>query len=159
MDDKQRLLSALVGDLFRRHNASMADGVSVLSSMLIYSAVAGRIERADLIKVVELAWNELEPIYNEMLEDIEDGPPRGEDYQIEISPEVQAAMEKDPKMKEAVTDMIARLRQGFDRVASGEFDSADEAMAAMGHERVEMEDLPTEVRRAFEAHRRRKLDG
>ena len=114
MADKQRLLSALVGDLFRRHNATMADGVSVLSSMLIYSAVAGKIERADLIKVVELAWDELEPVYGEMLEEIEDGPPRGEDYQIEISPEVQAAMEKDPKMKEAVTDMIARLRQGFD---------------------------------------------
>ncbi|WP_340667928.1 hypothetical protein [Bradyrhizobium ottawaense] len=160
MDDKQRLLSALVGDLFRRHDATMADGVAVLSSLLIYSAVAGKIERDDLVKVVNLAWDELQPVYAEMVEDFEEhGPPRGEDYHVEISPEVQAQMDENPEMKAAITEMIANMRQAFDRVATGEFDNVDEAMEATGAERVELEDLPTEVRRKFEAHRRRKLDG
>lgn len=58
--------------------------------------------------------------------------PRGEDFKVLMDPGVEAAMAADPKMAEGVTDIIAKIRQAMDDVATGKYASQEEAMDAIG---------------------------
>jgi hypothetical protein len=61
--------------------------------------------------------------------------PRREDWRIEMSPEVQAKIDADPKKAEALRIVLAEIRQALDGVATGIFADADEALRALGAKR------------------------
>ncbi|WP_445215498.1 hypothetical protein ACKWRH_23755 [Bradyrhizobium sp. Pa8] len=63
-------------------------------------------------------------------------PAPPDDIEIVIPPEVQAQLDADPDLKAAFTEHMARIRQA----AHQHRGDLDAAMAAMGAERVELED-------------------
>jgi hypothetical protein len=56
---------------------------------------------------------------------------RGEDYKIEMAPDVEAALAKDPKAQAMVREMNARMRQALDGVGT-RFKDVDEALRSVG---------------------------
>lgn len=68
--------------------------------------------------------------------------PRGEDYKIIMDPGVEAVMAADPVMAEGVTDIIAKIRQAMDGVATGRYANQEEAMEAIGAKHVIFHDDP-----------------
>jgi hypothetical protein len=67
--------------------------------------------------------------------------PRGEDYKVEIDPDAQAALDDDPELATQFKDVMARVREALDGVATGRFASVDEAMKAMGATQINLDDL------------------
>lgn len=65
-------------------------------------------------------------------------PAKGEDFKVEMAPEVEAQIAVDPEMAAALRDIIARMRQALDGTASEE--EADEALIKAGFQRVMLED-------------------
>lgn len=72
-------------------------------------------------------------------------PLRGEEYDVEIMPMAQSAMDADPEIKSGVAEIMAKVRQALDDVATGKYASVPEAMEAIGGKFVEISEDDLDV--------------
>lgn len=63
--------------------------------------------------------------------------PRGEDFTLVHGKGVDEKLATDPKAAEAMRDMVAQIRQALDGVATGRFNSVEEAMDSIGAKRLD----------------------
>jgi hypothetical protein len=62
------------------------------------------------------------------------------DWELKVSPEVQAQIDADPELAETVRDLSARLRQATSEFEAGRYKSMEDALAAMGAKPVLLDD-------------------
>jgi hypothetical protein len=88
------------------------------------------------------AFEKIEAGLKDALEMAEQTPIKGEDWKMEMSPEVQAQVDADPELAAMMREMFAQLRQALDGATGPE--DVEARMEAMGAKRIELDDLDDE---------------
>lgn len=145
MDKTQKMLAGKISILLGLAGATIDDAFIALLGLIVYSAVLRKVDKPTMIARIAAKWDELEKGVRQQVDQ-----PRGEDLNIELSERVRAEMAEDPRLNAKITDVMARIREAVDGVATGKYADLDEAMAAIGGRFVNKDDLPDDVRRQLE---------
>jgi hypothetical protein len=147
MDKKLKRLAGAVTMVFAQRNSSFEDANDAMLSVMVYGCIEMGVAKAQMIEQITAKWDEMEAELRDALE--KKRTPRGEDYKVVMGADTESLMKADPKVREAINDIVARMRQNLDGVATGKFADPGEALDALGGVKISIDELPPEVRRAL----------
>ncbi len=130
-DEATRMLGARLHDILERLSPEERLGMlmRLACSLACMSVAQHRRETGQDLDDKELFYSHAGDYAASILMDLMP-PLRGEDYKVEF--QLDDEVKADPVAMAALTEKIAEVRQALDGVATGKFESVEEAMATIG---------------------------